>query len=223
MPDDVPPYYVTNTAQVEIRYFLQNNNAANIFHVGYTSEPSSAELTALCGAVADWLTTDWKPASSQDWTANEILATDLGGPTGKRVSFPLSPVIQGDGTDQAMPANVTIAVKADTGIRGRGRSGRWFWVGLGEASVDGNEITSTVHTGLLLALNTLNTNIAALDNFTGMVVPNSFKTTAHVQHHLNPATSYAIEEFTLTDDNIDSQKDRLPFHKKKKKSIVTHA
>lgn len=219
MAEDVPPYYITDTVRLEIRYFMQNNNASNVMHVGYTTAPSVAELNGLCGAVADWLGTDWKPLSSQDWSANEILATDLGGPLGRRTDFPISPIIIGDGTDQAMPANATIAVKADTGIRGRGRSGRVFWVGLGESAVDGNQIGPSVHTGILLALNSLNVAITALDNFTGLVVPNSFQTVAGHQHHLNPATSYPVEAFALTNDYIDSQKDRLPFHKKKKRKL----
>lgn len=221
MANDVPPYYVTNTVRVEVRYFMQNNNAANVFHVGYDSPPSITELNALGGAIEDWLTASWKPLSSQDWSANQILLTDLGGATGKRLSYPIDPIIVGSGVDNAMPANVTLAVKADIGIRGRGRSGRLFWVGLGESAVDGNLVVEAARTGIIAAMEALNTAIEGLTAFNGMVVPHSFETTAGVQHHLNPAESAPIVSFALTDNSIDTQKDRLPFHKKRKVKPTT--
>jgi hypothetical protein len=220
MAEDTPPYYVTDTVRVEVRYFLQNNNAANVFHVGYTTPPGLADFGVLGSTISDWLTSDWKPLSSQDWSANQIIMTDLGGPVGKRMSFAVDPEVIGSDVAQAMPANVTAAVKFDTGIRGRGRSGRMFWIGLSEAGVDANQLIPGSTSGILAALNNLNALITALDVFTGMVVPNSFQTRSGIQHHLNPATSNLVEAFAFTDNLVDSQKDRLPFHKKHKRKVI---
>lgn len=216
MANDVPPYYITNTVRCQINYFMGNNNAANVFHVGYTTAPAISDLSTLATAIEDWLTASWKPAASQDWSAVSVQLTDEGGPDGKRLSFNFDPEIIGSDVTNAMPANVTVAVKEDTGIRGRGRSGRWFWIGLSEAGVDGNVLIAGSVTAILAAMDALNAAIIALDAFDGMVVPHSFEKGVH----LNPAESHPVVSFAMTDNSVDSQKDRLPFHKKRKKRVV---
>lgn len=207
---------VTNTVSIEIRFTMGNNNAQNTLHALAATTPGNADLIELGNVVQAWLEDDWAPIASQAWSANEIVMTSLDSITGPRRSVPLSPAVVGTLVEDAMPANVTIAVKADIGRRGRGTAGRVFWIGLAESQVSGNLLGAATAVAIVAALDSLNEDVAGLDNFNGLCVP-----------HLvvgglrpNPATSDLVQQFALTDLSMDSQKDRLPFHKKKKRLPV---
>jgi hypothetical protein len=204
---------VTETVQIEIRYVMDQNNAANVLHAKYTGAVSLSDFDNLENAIAAWLTASWAPVASSMWEVNQIILTDLNSLNGPRKSYPISPPIQGTDTAQAMPANATLAVKADVGRRGRGLAGRIFFIGLSEAAVQGNEVVSTGVASILTIYNTLNADIAALPPFDGLAVPHRTVGGAHP----NPASSDTVTNFLVTDNLIDSQKDRLPFHKKKRK------
>jgi len=203
---------VTDTVQVEMRFFMGNNNAQNTLHALCATTPGLADLNDLGAVFVAWLETEWAPIASEDWTANELVLTSLDSITGPRRSIPISPAIPGELVGDAMPANCTIAIKEDIGRRGRGTAGRIFWIGLDESQVDGNQLVSAAQVAIVSALEALRTSVEGLANFTGLCVPHL--TVNHVKP--NPATSDVVQSFVLTDVNMDSQKDRLPFHKKKK-------
>lgn len=208
----MPHQDVTNTVAIEMRFFLGSSNAQNTLHALCAGVPGPADLDDLGAVVDAWIETEWAPIASEDWTANEIVLTSLDSVTGPRRSIPISPPVPGEIAFDAMPANVTIAVKEDIGRRGRGTAGRVFWIGLAENQVNGNQIEATAATAIVAALETLRTNVEGLTNYTGLCVPHL--TVAGV--HPDPATSTLVAQFVLTNLYIDSQKDRLPFHKKKK-------
>lgn len=207
---------VTDTVRIEIDYVMENNNAANILHAKYSGSVSISDLDALNSAIAGWLTTDWAPLASSGWEATGITLTDLNSLAGKRKAYPISPPVQGTDVAQPMPANVTLAIKEDVGRRGRGIAGRIFYVGLAEDQVQGNEVVSVTASAILAAFVALNADIAALPPFQGLCVPHLTVSGGHP----NPASSDLVDGFFLTNDLIDSQKDRLPFHKKKRKPRI---
>jgi hypothetical protein len=203
---------VNATVRVEIQYFMQNNNAANVMHAKYTGTIGLSDLDALAAVFVAWLNTEWAPLAASAWTANSITITDLGSLSGSRKSYPISPPTPGAIVADALAASSTIAIKEDLGHRGRGTSGRVFWVGLAESQAAGNTVGTTVMADILTALTTLNTNVTGLDAFLGLAVPHLVVNKIPV----NPANSEVVVGFLATNDQIDSQKDRLPFHKKKK-------
>jgi hypothetical protein len=208
----MPHQDVTNTVAIEIRFFLGSANAQNTLHARCATTPGLADLDLLGAEVDAWLETEWAPISSTNWSAVEIVLTSLDSIDGPRRSIPISPPIPGTVAVDAMPANCTIAVKEDIGRRGRGTAGRVFWIGLAESQVDGNQLEAASATAILAALEVLRTNIEALDNFEGLCIPHLV-----VDHaRPNPAGSDLVQQFTLTNLYMDSQKDRLPFHKRKK-------
>jgi len=208
----MPHQDVTNTVAIEIRFFLGAANAQNTLHALCTTTPGLSDLEDLGAVVDAWIETQWAPISSEDWQCTEIVLTSLDSITGPRRSIPISPAVPGEVADDAMPANVTIAVKADIGRRGRGTSGRVFWVGLAESQVNGNQLESATATAIVAALEDLRTSVEGLTNFDGLCVPHL--TVNHIQP--DPASSDVIAQFVLTNLYMDSQKDRLPFHKKRK-------
>lgn len=208
----MPHQDVTNTVAVEMRFFLGSQNAQNTLHALCATTPGLADLNDLGAVVVAWLNTVWAPIASEDWTANEVVLTSLDSITGPRRSIPISPAVPGELSSDAMPANVTIAVKEDIGRRGRGTAGRVFWIGLAESQVNGNQLESAAATDIVGALEQLRSDVEALANFEGLCVPHL--TVNYL--HPNPASSDQVQQFTLTNLYMDTQKDRLPFHKKKK-------
>lgn len=208
---------VTRTIRCEIRYFMQNNNAANVFHVRYTSVFTDTEADALFAIIHTWLDTDWKDEASNLWTANEVVLTNLNSLEGIRRVYPIEPPIAGTREVDALPANATIAVHGSTGTRGRGKSARWYWVGLAEDQVTGNSIVTARGNAIDAALNALLDTIAGGPMFDGMAVPHL------VVGGVRPpvAESEIIVKWSLSNYLMDSQVDRLPFHKKHKRPRVT--
>jgi len=192
---------------------MENNNAANVLHAQYTGAIGLDDLDDLEAVIEAWLTTDWAPIAASAWACTEIVLTDLDSLSGKRKSYPISPPIQGTDTAQPMPANATLAIKEDVGRRGRGIAGRIFFIGLSEAAVQGNEVLSTGVDAILTAYTNLNTTITALAVYNGLCVPHLKVGTSRP----NPAEVDLVTAFLATDNLIDTQKDRLPFHKKKRK------
>lgn len=203
---------VTRTVAIEMRFFLGSQNAQNTLHALCATTPGLADLNDLGAVVDAWIETQWAPIASEDWQATEIVLTSLDSITGPRRSIPISPAVPGEVSFDAMPANATIAVKEDIGRRGRGTSGRIFWIGLAESQVNGNQVEAAAATAIVAALEQLRTDVEGLTNFEGLCVPHLV--VAGVPQ--DPATSSLVQQFVLTNLYMDSQKDRLPFHKKRK-------
>ncbi len=208
---------VTDCVQVDINYSMQGNNAANVLHISYTPAVSLTDFDAMSTAIAGWLTSDWAPLASTEWGVTSLVFTDLNSVNGPRKAYPLDPPISGTATDEPLPASATVAVKFDIGIRGRGTAGRMFWVGLNEAQTDGNLITTATGVAILGALGGLQTAIQAVGSpWVSLSVPHRTVNKLHP----NPALQSAVDGFLLTNNLIDVQKDRLPFHKKRKRRIT---
>jgi hypothetical protein len=208
---------VTRTVRCEIRYFGQNNNAANVFHVRYTTAFTDTEADALFATINTWLDTDWKDNAAALWTANEVVLTNLNSLAGIRRVYPIQPPIAGTITDPGLPANVTVAVHGSTGTRGRGKSARWYWVGLSEGQIDGSTLLLASGNAIDAALNALLDTIAGGAMFDGMAVPHLVVGGTRP----SPAESEIIVKWSLSDYILDSQVDRLPFHKKHKRRTTT--
>lgn len=207
---------ILNAVKIELNYFMQTNNASNIMHARATGPITLALLDTLETVLKDWLTTEWATLASTTWSAQSIILTGENSLFDPRKAYPLSPAIAGTLTGGALPANATLAVKANIGRRGKGVNGRVFWVGLDGSQVTDNFIGSTEGNAIVAALNALNASVAALVGFEGLCVPHLVVGGAHPPD----ASSDIIVDFSLADNAVDSQKDRLPFHKKRKRFPV---
>lgn len=204
--------------QVDINYAMQGNNAANVIHISYTPAVSLTDFDAMSAAIAGWLTSDWAPLAATEWGVTSLVFTDLNSVNGPRKAYPLDPPIAGTNVNDPLPASATVAIKFDIGIRGRGTAGRMFWVGLSEDQTDGNLISGATSVAILAALDGLVTAITAVGPpWVSLSVPHRTVNKLHP----NPASQSAVDGFLLTNNLIDVQKDRLPFHKKRKKKITT--
>lgn|SRR5512147_181978 len=206
-----------NVVRVEVRYTMTGTNAANVFHVWCNSAPNEATLTDIAAKFTTWLDTDWSAYVSNNWTAAEIVCTDLSTIRGPRMTFPIA--IIGEVESDALPSNATLALKADIGTRGKGLNGRVFHVGLSELHVTANTIVPATLTALIGVYNALIAIIEADPDYEGLCVPHFVVGGVRVPI----ADKDRVRRFTAANNLVDSQKNRLPLHKKRKKKVTAPA
>jgi hypothetical protein len=190
----------------------------NVYYVRTSSLTwDDATLDLVEAAMVDWETTDASDLRADSVALYEVVATDLTSLFGIRKAYDVSPEVVGS-LAGPLPANATIAAKADIGRRGRGTAGRTYWIGLsaGQISTTGDQILPLAADEILSALNVLVSTIAGLAPIEGMCIPH------FVVDHVRPPTVLAdiIVKYVLSDFYLDSQRDRLPNHKKRHKIHV---
>lgn len=200
-------------ARWELKYRTPDDIVENVYYVRTSDTDWTEALMDDVEAVfSAWEDTDASLLRNDGVALYSIIATDLTSLAGIRKAYSIEPTIPGTLPD-GLPANATIAVKADIGRRGRGTSGRTFWVGMAAeqlASMD--QLDNTAAASIVNALEELRTNIAAVSGIDGLCVPH------FVVGAVRPATvdSDQVVRYSLSDFFMDSQRNRLPFHKKHK-------
>lgn len=202
--------------QVEMRYLKDGQNVFNVFHVA-NNDLTDWDSTPIDAVESVFHTNYWIGSQSAllcaDISLVEIVCTDLTSLAGLKQAYPITPAEAGSHTGGSLPNNATIAVKAAIGTRGRGTSGRIFWPGLPESEVTGNTLDSDYADGIVLALQTLKEDIDGLIAGFDLVV-----LSRRLNGTLRPSgIGRHIRDWVLTDTSVDSQKLRLPRHKKAKK------
>lgn len=209
---------VPGVAEIRMTYVQENQNVENVYHVARDSGTwSKAELTTLADGFIGWESATAKALRASTVQLIEVVATDLTSLGGYRIVEPVTPPVQGTHDGEPLPSNVTVAVHADIGIRGHGVSGRVFWIGLTATMCSGDSIDPVPATAVESALVDLITMVAGLDASWHL-------STVHRQiGGVRPPTgTYThIRDFNFSDFTLDSQKLRLPGHKKHRKKRPT--
>jgi len=202
-----------NTVAVQMFYTVGGEIVENVYHAHKDSAWDLTSLGALAAAFVSWETSDAADQRSEQVSLIRVVATDLTDLTSGRVDNKLVAPVDGTIVSPALPGNVTWAVKQNIGERGRGRNGRTFWIGLAETQVIGNIIDTATANSIQTALNALITDIPA-------AVPGAALGVMHRppgDPPIGEATFSPTQSFTYTDLFVDSQRDRLPGHKRHKK------
>lgn len=203
-----------DVAQVSMLYTCGGERMQNVMHVlnnaGGWTIPT---LLDLGNTFVDWEDATAKAQRSSGTFLDLVTVTDLTSLGSSRVTVPVSPAIQGAAVGAPAANNVTIAIKHNTGVRGRGRQGRSFWIGITEDMYTVNQITSVAVTAITAAMGALKTAILALDPDYRMVV-------AHSEVDGVPllvGNTSEILSFDIADNIVDSQRTRLPNHKRNRR------
>lgn len=195
-----------NTAKVEMVFQQNGEVTENVFHVQGAGAWTNTSLIALCNAFINWETASARANRSNLTSLSTVKATDLTTQTGPVAM--VSAGIAGTITGAALPNNATIAVKAETALRGRAYRGRVYWVGLAASQITATAqaLTSTANNAIVSALNVL--RATALPN-SGVLVVASWQQNGVPS---NPAVLTPITAYDTVDGYIDSQRRRLPLH-----------
>jgi|SRR5690349_13031395 len=207
---------IAATVSVVVKYHMDGELAENVFHAKATGVIDETAINDLHSVFLTWLNGTWDTIASEDWTADEIIITDQSSLAGLRRDFPISPPIVGLVASPGAAANSTLAVHASIGRRGRGINGRTFWIGLAENQTDKDHVIAATGTAIVAALNDLATAVASTVGWEGLAIPHLV--VAGVRPPV--AQSDVVVDYSLADLVLDSQRDRLPGHRRRKKKIT---
>jgi hypothetical protein len=204
------PYQpVPFVAEIKMTYRQGTNLMSNVYHVANSSEWTQADLVDLCNEFYDWENVDAKGDRSIEIELVYITAAALVAPDAPYNARAIDPAVGGMQPFDAAPLNVTIAITAITGTRGRGTQGRTFYIGLAEQNVSQNVVTNTTLDNIMDDYAAL---LARINGHGGwsLVVVHRFKNKVR----LAEGTFSPIVTFGVRDTTVDTQKNRLPNHRR---------
>lgn len=198
---------VPNTASVVVR-FIENTTAlfigSNQFHFIQVTPPMSQP--AIDG-LADEFNTSWSthlaPLISNAVVYAGCTVTDLTTETAFQASVPAATI--GGVSSPRLPGNVTFAIKFNTGLTGRSRRGRCFWIGLAESQVIGNSVDGNLAADIVEGFGLLQDDLLSIGW--------QFAIVSRIQDgvELPEGIPYPITSVTVTDLRVDTMRSRLRF------------
>lgn len=129
-------------------------NVFNILHTNVTWSPE--ELEDMATILHDWEQNTARLYRCSGVSLIRISARDISQQFGAILEQDVSPAIVGSVSTPPLPGNVTFCISYRTGLAGRSNRGRHYWIGLGEAHVDGDVVTQTTADNIQGALTLLN-------------------------------------------------------------------
>src|SRR6266545_2039079 len=210
----MPSLISTNVAEVVLTFSDINSDIfENVFFVHKATAWDATTLSELVNAFVSWESDTGSAERGDQVTLVRVTATDLTSLTTDRVDAQLETPVPGQRTSPVLPSNVTLAIKKNIGSRGKGRNGRIFWIGLTEDAVEQNAI-------LEARANLLITALAALEPVVQAAVSGTLVGIIHtvIDGVPQPDAPFShTQNYAITDFIVDSQRDRLPGHKRHKK------
>lgn len=197
--------YAPNVAEVLMNFTYQGEPAQNTLYFLNVLEPTETNLADLAQALYGVWETVAAPFCPSSVTLNNIEANSLD--QAEAPTFTYTPPTAKSGED-ILPAasnNVTIAVSFRTGLGGRSRRGRNYWVGLLEANVNNNRLDSSVRTAILGYYSGMIGDEAVAPGWRWGVYSRFSNKTPRLTGLFTPITSVVF-----TNDVVDSQRNRLP-------------
>lgn len=196
---------------------LQNTEgekAQNDYMFEFAAAPTADDLHNLVEA-AD---TEWAVSiggqTSRDWALYEIEARSEDGAILLKDVRRMDPIVPGELLDDTAPNNATLAVKFAIALRGRGLSGRVFHIGLGESTITGGYVSGTYAGNIVTAHRTFAEFIESEAAATHVV---AHRYAGNPPVRLPAGVPHEVIGYSYSDLAIDSQKLRLPNHKKRRR------
>lgn len=198
-------------------YQSSDTNMENVYYVHKVSPWSQIDVAAIVTAFTNWETSNAAAQRGAYVELVRVTATDLTSLSGVRIDDQLVAPIPGTRSSTPLPANVTFAVKANIGKRGRGTNGRTYWIGLTEGQILDDQMQAAAAGLIVTALETLISDISGAVAGSALGVIHQF-----INRIWQPNAPFdPIVNYAYTDLNLDSQRDRLPGHKRHRKPATT--
>jgi hypothetical protein len=201
---------VAKTVELTVQGKLNGELAENKFYAQGTSAITAAMVSALAAVVDGWVNSTFIAQLPSDWVYVRSIARDLSAEASFEVVNAVHAGITGAITSTVAPNNVSLAVHRDTGLSGKKAKSRVYWPGIAEVILTGpNTVGPASATAITGILNTLRGDIIADTSNTW-----SYGYVQRVISGVKLAAGNFIEVFShsLTDNILDSMRDRLPGH-----------
>lgn len=193
-----------NTVRAELIFSWDGQQVENVYHIKTPNLINEAELDDIRDVLYLWWSTYGNVFQSNTVNFLKFVLSDASDQYGVSKEYAPGVIHTGaHGGTPPLPNNVSIAIKWNTGLRGRSYRGRTFHVGLCEGFVIGNSMEATVLAGLISQYTQL---VSSLDGSgRQLVVASKF------QGNAPRVTGVVTPILTVTCDGvIDSQRRRLP-------------
>lgn len=201
----MPAVYAPNVAEVLMNFTYQGEPAQNTLYFIGGSEPTEATLTQLATDVYNRWANEAAPFCPATVRLNTVEANSLDQAEAPTYTYTPPVAVTGEDLGTSAPNNVTITVSFRTGLGGRSRRGRNYWIGLLEANVNNNRVDSAVRT-LILAYYSGYIGAGTFSEGWQWGVYSRFTNNApRLTGLFTPITSVIF-----ADDVVDSQRNRLP-------------
>lgn len=193
-----------NTAEVEVRYSLDDQQVENTLYFRNSTAFDITSLDSLAAVVGNWAVTSLLPLQNNVTSLREVVARDLSIEESFEVTFAAASGSDG-GAGAPAPNNVSLCISFRSGITGRSQRGRNYLVGVPtNALAATNVFDSDYIASIVGAYNDLLS--AALDAGFHWVIASRF-------HNGAPRlVGQTVDVLTVivVDSIVDSQRRRLP-------------
>jgi len=202
----MPFVAVPATIKASLFYTFAGQQVMNRIYVSHPATlPSEADCQAVANTVAAWWTGNVKALVSNTLALREVQAVSVAEPNGPQATFSAGLPSAGDSIIAPLPNNVAFCVSLRTGLAGRSARGRWYWMGLVENQVDGNEVTTGVVASIVAAIDNLLSALAG-----GGVQPVIVSFNSGGGPRPGGPVKFFITDALAVDSVVDSQRRRLP-------------
>lgn len=196
---------VPNTASVEMIFQSGPFTAQNNYHVQGDAPLTILQCAVIRGLFDNWDNVDCKARRNTAWSLTRIRTRALDSIEAPYEDYSLVAARAGTGGAAQMIASGTFCVKLLTGLTGRSRRGRMYWVGAPPPATNAQGVFSLAQAqGFVAALNEL---ISILNDAGYPLVITSFMSN-HVYRVEGVNTPVTLA--TYSDLNADNQRRRLP-------------
>ncbi len=134
---------VPDGAEIVIQYLVNLQVMKNVLHAFKPGGYNLTDLTTLATIVDANVATAWLPDQTLDAAYINTTVRGLAAENDQEVSVNASAGV-GLLATQALPGNVTLAIKKTSGLTGRSARGRVYWIGLAREQLDTNENFTTI-------------------------------------------------------------------------------
>lgn len=198
--------FLNGTIKLRVTFGFDGVPSVNIHFVLERTPSSPIDAATLLLAANDVWTaynTDWKDMMGDQWTIDNITATDHSLADGQQIQTSSALPIVGTGASEEVPASVCIVASHRTDHTGRSRRGRTYLPGLTEGNVGGNDIDGLMATAVGDLFTTLHSELDAND-------------LDHVVYSLYQAGAARTTPLAtlitslIVDTRVDTQRRRLP-------------
>lgn len=186
------------TCQVNLYGHDESNDMLlNVFHVSTPDAPTDGDVAAIADVVKTWNEGQYRNVWAENISSDRVVVTDVSAVDSYQTEVPSN--TSGGLIGEAVPSNVTLAVKKSTGKRGRANRGDWYtWPCTNNQleTLDSNLFLESHRDACVTVLNAL--LAALLDAGYPMVVASEAT-----------GGTREVKTFVATDRAVDSQRRRL--------------
>ena len=193
-----------NVAEATLTFLGDGQYMINKHHFINTAGWDEGSLNNLGTAIREWFANEMVPYVSNIVSLVEIEVVDLTANSNLGITVQTGLPITGTDQGQALPFNVTLAVKKGTGLVGRSHRGRTYHIGLTEGMVNVNTISPAVATALQAAYDALREPLGIAIPVDMCVLSEVSGGVPRLEGICTPVTGIGIDPTT------DSQRRRLP-------------